>query len=121
MTIGCFAASACSRCSKCCADASDVREQPAADELVEHAERGAAGEQVAAVGGAVIAERNRVGDLLADERRADRHAAAERLADRHQVRLQAERREVERVAGPAEAALYFVGDEQRAGLARTPR
>ena len=64
----------------------------------------------------MIAERDRVGDLLADQRGADRHAAAERLADRHQVRLQAERLEVERIAGAAEAALHFVGDEQRAGL-----
>ena len=95
--------------------------QPAADQLVEEAQRRAAGEQVAAVGAAVIAERDRVRDLLADERRADRHAAAERLAERDQVRLQAERREVERVAGAAEAALHFVGDEQRAGRRRTPR
>ena len=64
----------------------------------------------------MIAERDRVRDLLTDERRADRHAAAERLADRDEVRLDAERGEVERIAGAAEAALHFVGDEQRAGL-----
>ena len=113
----CDDASACSRCSKCGADALDVladsRRRP---DLVEDAERRAAGEQVAAVGAAVIAERDGVGDLLADQRRADRHAAAERLADGDQMRLEAERREVERMSGAAEAALDFVGDEERAGL-----
>ena len=46
------------------ADAADVREQPAADQLVEDAQRRAAGEQIAAVGAAVIAVRNRVRDFF---------------------------------------------------------
>ena len=74
------------------ADAADVRDQAAADQLVEEAQRRAAGQQIAAVRAAVIAERDRVRDLLADERGADRHAAAERLAERHQVRLEADDR-----------------------------
>src|SRR5439155_25692968 len=49
------------------ADPRDVRDEPAAHELVEDAERRAAREQVAAVRAAVIAELDRVGDLLADE------------------------------------------------------
>ena len=38
------------------------------------------------------------------------------LPDRDQVRLEAQRAEVERLSGPSEAALDFVGDEQRSGL-----
>ena len=79
------------RCSRWRPTRPTARDQAAADQFVQEAKRRAAGQQVAAVGAAVIAERNRVGDVLADERRADRHAAAERLADRDQMRLQAER------------------------------
>ena len=84
-------------------------------QLLEEHQRGAAGQQVAAVGAAVIAGRRRRRDAVGEHRRADRHAGPERLADRHQIRLQAERAGVERPARPPEAALHFVGDEQRAG------
>ena len=65
--------------------------QPAGRQLVEEHQRGAARQQVAAVGAAVIARLRRRGDALGEHRRANRHAGAERLAERHQVRLQAER------------------------------
>ena len=64
------------------ADPAHVRDQAAADQLVEDAERRTAGQQVAAVRAAVVAERDRCRDLLADEGGADRHAASERLAER---------------------------------------
>ena len=67
----------------------------------------------------MIAEADRRRDLLREQRGADRHAGAERLAERHQVRLEAKRGGVERPAGAAEAALHFVGDEQRAGAPRS--
>ena len=54
------------------------------------------------------------------ERRADRNAAAKRFAHRDQVRLEAQRAEVERLSGASEAALDFVGNEQRARSSRTP-
>src|SRR6185503_132991 len=88
-------------------------------ELVEKHLRGTARQQVSAVRAAVVAERRRIGDTLREERRPDGHATAERLAGGDDVRLQPERRGVERHSGPAEAALYFVGDEERAAaLAR---
>ncbi len=73
------------------ADRGDVRDEVAIDELLEKHQRGAAREQVAAVGAAVIAERRRLRHPLAEERGGDRHARAERLADGHQVRLEPER------------------------------
>src|SRR5581483_11172836 len=97
------------------ADAVHLREQPAIGELVEETERRAAGEQVAAIGTAVIAERDLRGDLLADQRRADRHAGAERLAEGDKLRLQPEYLEVERLAGAAETRLHLVGNQQRTG------
>src|SRR5256885_12458727 len=96
--------------------ATDMREEPAADELIEKTERRAAGEQVATVRAAVVAERDRLRDLIAHERRAHRHATAEGFADRDEMRLQPQRREVEGITGAAEAALHFIGDEQRARL-----
>ena len=92
-----------------------LREQSAPDQLVEHAQRGTARQQVAAVRAAMVAEGDRVRDLFADEGGADRHAAAERLADRHQMRLEADGGEVERIARSPEPALHFIRDEQRAG------
>ena len=53
----------CSRCSKWRPTRADVGEQAAVDELVEEAERRAAGQQVAAVGAAVVAIRDGRGDL----------------------------------------------------------
>src|SRR4051794_33558884 len=97
-------------------DALDVLGDAVVEDLGEHAQRRAAREQVAAIGRAVVAEGQRVRDLLADECRTDRDAAAERLADRHQMRLEAERLEIKWVAGAAEAALDLVGDEQGTGF-----
>src|SRR6185436_6851797 len=97
------------------ADALDVVHHAALDELREKRQRRAAREQVAAVRAAVVAVRNRLRDLFADERRANRDAGAERLAERDDVRLEAERLEVERHARAAKAALDFVADQQRAG------
>src|SRR5919197_1366014 len=97
------------------ADLANVRHESAVGELVEEAQRRAAGEQVAAVRAAVIAKRDRLRDLFVDERRSDRYARTERLADSNEVRFQTERREVERIAGSPQAALHFVRDEQRAG------
>ena len=77
------------------ADGSHVIQQAAFHQLLEEERRRARGEQVAAVGGAVIAGRNRLRHALGHERRADRHTRAERLADRHEVGLPAERLEVE--------------------------
>ena len=89
-------------------------------ELVEADQRRAAGEQVSAEGGAMVAECERGRNVFFDERRAHRHAAGERLADRHQVGAHAELLEVERLPGAAKAALHFVGNQQRAGLRGTP-
>ena len=104
-----------------CAGAGDVTDHVAVDQLLEEHQRRAAGEQVAAVGAAVVAERCRRGDSLTELRRPDRHAGAERLAERHQVRLQAKRRRVERAARSAEAGLDLVGNQQRAGAGAGPR
>ena len=97
---------------------SHAPEQAAVCQLLEEHERGAARQQIAAVRCAVIAQRDGGGDAGADERRADGHAAAERLADRHQVGLEAECLRVKRLAGAAQPALHFVGDQQRAGRRR---
>ena len=75
------------------ADRGDVRDEVAIDQLLEEHERRAAGQQIAAVGAAVVAEGGGPGHALAEERGGDRHAGAERLADRHQVRLEPERLE----------------------------
>ena len=90
-----------------------VRHQ-ARGQLVEKHLRRPAREQVAAVGAAVIAERRGVGHALREQRRAHRHAAAERLSGANHVRLQTQLRRVEGHTRAAEAALHFVGDEQRA-------
>ncbi len=74
------------------ADRGHVRDEVAVDQLFEKHQRGAAREQVAAIGAAVIAERRRFRNPLAEERGGDRNAGAERLADRHQVGLQTEHR-----------------------------
>ena len=99
------------------ADRGDVRHQIAVDQLLEKHQRGAAREKVAAIRAAVITERRRFRDPLAEQRGSDRNAGAERLADRHQVRLEPEHAGVERPAGAAEAALDFIGNEQRARAA----
>src|SRR5436309_6460527 len=62
------------------ANATDARQESAADQLVEKTKRGTAGEQIPAVRAAVIAKRNGRRDILADQRSGDRYAAAERLA-----------------------------------------
>ena len=74
------------------ADARDVSHQSAGHELVEEHQRRPAGQQVAAIRAAVIAERGGRCHALAEERRGNRNACTERLADRHQVRLQADAR-----------------------------
>ena len=89
----------------------------AAHQLIEDERRGARPEQVAAVGAAMIAGDTACGDAFRHERRADRHTAAERLADGDQVRPQAERLRIERIAGAAQAGLHFVGNVERAGSA----
>ena len=104
------------------ADAGDVLHQPAA----RPARRGRRAPRGTRAGCRRRCCRDRPGCAAAatcsdEQRRADRHAGAERLAERHQVRLQAERGRVERPPGAAEAALHFVGDEQRAGAAARRR
>src|SRR5205814_7488367 len=85
-------------------DAADLREQ-SGGELVQHTQRGAAGEEIAAVGRAVIAERNGPGHRLRYQRRADRESAAQCFANRNEMRFQTERGKIERASGPAHAAL----------------
>src|SRR5436309_11439799 len=96
-------------------DPPDVREQAPPDQFLEHAERGAAREQIPAVGAAVIAERDRPRDLFADERRADRYTASECFANRYELRLQADGGGIEGISGAAQSALHFVGNQERAG------
>ena len=84
-------------------------------ELCQHIESGPCRQQVAAIGGAVVAGENLRRDVFADERRADRNTRSDGLADGHQVGRPAERLVVKRVASAAEATLDFVGDQQRAG------
>src|SRR5437867_3440904 len=81
--------------------ATDVRNQTAADELIEEVQRGAAGQQIAAVGATVVAERDLCGHFLTDERGADRHAGSERLADGDKMRPHTEHAEIERISRPA--------------------
>src|SRR5580704_9055213 len=98
------------------ADAADVVEHPALGQFTEETEGRAAGQEIPAVGAAVIAVRNGCRDLVADERGADGHAAAKRLPDRDELRLQSQGAEVERLARAPQAALDFVRDEQGPGL-----
>ncbi len=103
------------------ADARDMGEQATLDELINKVESCAARQQVAAVGAAVIAKRNSPGNVLVDECRTDRHTRTEGFTDGHQLRLEAERVKVERISGPSQAALDFVGNEQRATFSHTLR
>ena len=72
------------------ADGLHVLDQAVIHQLLEEERRGPRGEQVAAIGAAVIAGRNRACDAFRDQRRAHGHARAQRLADRDQIRLPAE-------------------------------
>ena len=116
LTIGCAGGHRLEPLFDVTPDPADVREQSAVDQLVEHAERRAARQQVAAVGAAVIAER--------DRRRATSSLTSaapigtpppSALPTDMRCGFRPMRREVERIAGAAEAALHFVGDQQRAG------
>ena len=92
-----------------------MRQHVAVEQLVHEIQPGAAGQQVAAIGAAVVARRHRLADRLAQQRGSNGNAAAKRLADRDQIGIEAEHGRVERVARAAEAALHLVGDDQRAG------
>ena len=98
LTAGWRVAIARSPASRCAPTRATFCIRPPLDQLVDEHQRRAAGEQVAAVGAAVIAGLHRRRDLSRHQRRANRNAGAERLAERHQVRLQAKRRRVERHA-----------------------
>ena len=84
---------------------------------LEHRERGARGERLAAEGGGVVAGLERGRDLLARPTRADRHAVAERLGHgddvgAHTVGVL----EPEPLARAAEPGLHLVDDQQRLAL-----
>ncbi len=117
LTIDCRAAIDSQPALEVSADPGDVAHQIAVDQLLEKHQRGAARQKVAAIRAPVIAERRRFCDALAEQRRRNRDAGAERLAHGHQVWLETQRLRVERPPGAAEAALDFVGDQQRTCLA----
>ena len=119
-TIGCAAAMRLQAALEMRADGRDVRQQVALEQLIHEIQPGAAGQQVAAVGAAVIAGRHRL-------RRSTRAAARRQSGCRRQAPCRS-RSDRDPGRGPssrtrmpraAEAALHFVGDDQRAGpLAR---
>ena len=77
---------------------------------------GAAGEQIAAVGRAVVAGGNRFRRLGGHHRRAHRHAAAERLAQRDEIRRESRGRRVPGIRPVRPAPLCTSSAiEQRAG------
>ena len=63
------------------ADRAHVIEQAALHQFFEEERRGASREQVATVGGAVVAGRDRLRNFLRDQSGADRYARAQRLSD----------------------------------------
>jgi hypothetical protein len=71
-------------------DSSNLRDQPALDQLFEHAQSRTTGEQIASVGTTVVAKGDRSSDLFADECGANRHTAPERFTERYEMRLQLE-------------------------------
>ena len=83
--------------------------------------RSGAGDRVAAEGAAVIAGRRDPGGAVGDEQRADRQAVREALRERDRVGRDAELLPGEEPAGPADAGLHLVEDEQRAVLVGEPR
>ena len=74
------------------------------------------GQRIAAVGRAVAAHAQVLGDLGGGEHRTDRVAVAQRLGRRQHVRLDVHLLVGEQRAGAAHARLDFVEDQQRAGL-----
>ena len=114
--MACLPPSAVSSRPRCVADPGDVGEQPARQQLVDEVQARAAGEQVAAVRAAVVARSQARRDVFADQRGSDRDAGAERLArSRRAIGRRPSTGERERDAGPAEARLHLVADEERAG------
>ncbi len=74
------------------------------------------GQRVAAVGGAVGADRKVLGDLAGGQHRTDREAAAQALGTGEDVRDHAVVHVGEQLADPAHAALDLVEDQQRVVL-----
>ena len=89
---------------------------------VEHRQRGARRERLAAERRGVVAGPERLGDVGARPARADRHAVAERLRHRHDVGAHvAAVLEPEPAPGAAEPGLHLVDDQQRLALVAQAR
>ena len=102
-----------------------LHQQPLAADLVEKAvfehdvEHGVAdrhGQRIAAEGGAVDAGGHADSRRVGGQARAHREAAADALGDRHEVGLDAGPFMGKQLAGPADAALHLVIDQQQAML-----
>ena len=97
------------------ADARDVRQQAAVQQLADEVQPGTARQQIAAVRAAVIAEvEARRATSSAISAAPIGNAGAERLADRDELRPKSQHRIEERVTGATEPALDLVADHERA-------
>ena len=96
--------------------AADLVEEAVVEHHVEHGVADRHGQRIAAEGGAVDAGGHADRRSVGRKAGAHREAAADALGDRHQVGLDAGPFIGEQLAGPADAALHLVEDQQQAML-----
>ena len=117
--FGCSAAKRCEPLQHARAERRGARDEAVLFDHAQHRVRRRAGERVARVGAAVIAERHGLRDVLGAQEARDREAAAESLAERdRRPGTTASCSSASHLPGAADAGLDLVEHEQRAGLAR---